>query len=310
MKHIFQLSFLGICSLLFIGCKSILFNTQKNQAQSALSHVRTLVDERGLVTQPIVELLKLTQVSCPRDLKSVVSCTQQAWLRRSGLERKDLNESRPELQSKIIREIKNLGLYSEIRPIAQKYDYVFVLGASYQTIKSRLDFLVEEINRGISFEKLVLMGSLRPLDENSEVKPFKFDFKTEATTETEIDLMREIIKFQPYKQSFQQIKIIEIASPMKLDGNKKLVRANTRDTFIDFMKLKLLPGKSLTISNQPYIKRQDLIAQDYLKDGWVNESVGPCVKTDINTNVLLDELSRLLFEIKAFISFRGSFESI
>lgn len=251
---------------------------------------------QSLVNEPLKEILRLTNLNCALDLTSVVACTQKAWLRTSGLERADLEESYENVRQELWPLFQKMGVVNEIKPSGEKYDYIFVLGATYPTLKLRFDYLVAQIEKGLKTQNLILMGSMRPLIHETEIASFKTEHGKDPAPNTEIALMKQMIKLEKYKKYFSSMNIIEVSSAMKISPSGQSIRPNTKDTYVDFNRLELPPGKALTISNQPYIGRQDLVASSLLEPGFNNETIGPKASSSLNTNVFLDEIARLLFE--------------
>jgi hypothetical protein len=269
------------------------FHRTANQSRS-LDRASLIVDNQGLVGEPVQELMRLTGIEPVSSLKEVVEKTQKKWIRSVNVEREDLFENHQELKSPIFTQLSRLGLLSSVMPAKGEYDYVLLLGATYQTYKSRLKFLEEIIESGIKVKTIALLGSLRPLEHGHELSVMVRDQAFKTSPINEIEMMEMLFK----QSSLKGYQTVKIASPMK-NNNGQLVRANTLDTVVDFANLNLRPGSVLVISNQPYVIRQGLVVRRVLKWPWRIETVGPKPRIDTPTSVYFDELARTLYEINA-----------
>lgn len=267
----------------------------KTKPQPPALFVRTtlIVDDQKNISEPVKALMRLSGLEPVLSLKEAVQITQKSWIRPKGLEHIHLSETRPKLRPLFLKELQALGFMEEVMPQRREYDYVLLLGAMYETYKSRLLFLEELVNRGITFKNVALLGAHRPLEPVYELKPMVNDYIFAKLPVNEIEMMENLYG----RSSLRAMVPIKIASPMKIDSSGKPVRANTFDTVVDFVKTNTKPGSVLVISNQPYVVRQGLVVASVLKQPWYIETVGLRPKADIPTDVYLDELARVLYEI-------------
>lgn len=281
----------SILLVFLAGCQSHI----KKYSQKTLPDSAFFIVDQKKVTQPVIKLMELTDLNIPLSLDDAVFITQKNWLRKQDQERVDLLESNHKSLSMMKEQFERLGLTKTITPKKSEYDYVIILGAMYEPFKDRLHFL-EHLAKSINFKKLALLGSLRPLEREQELSPLLKSHAFLKLPMTEIEMMEELLK----KSSIDvgNIEIIRIASPMKRGPDNSLKRANTLDTVLDFKNLKLKPGFALVISSQPHILRQELVVLSELKAPWQIETVGPKPPKDSPTDVYLDELARILYELK------------
>lgn len=260
-----------------------------------------LVDNKGIVSNHVQTIMRLTGLSPATALIDVVKETQKAWLRSPSLEREHLSEQRADVRPLFLKELTSLGMVSRIMPTERHYDYVLLLGAMYRTVKARLSFLEDLAAHGVMFDSIALLGSLRPIDSAQEQSTMAQERWPGKTPTTEIEMMEALFS----QSSLATKKPIIIASAMKINKSGQVVRANTLDTVVDFSQLQKKPGRVLVISNQPYIIRQGLVVSSVLKRPWVIETVGPMADPDCATSVYLDELARALFEVSHNLAWLG-----
>jgi hypothetical protein len=259
-----------------------------------------IIHKQLSLCDPVLELMRLTNLDIATNLNDAIPPTQEGWLRPHGSERAHLLEKNRDLPI-FMRQFDRLGLLAEILPSKNEYDYVLLLGAMYDTFKYRLDWLEQAIVNGLKVKIIVLMGSHRPLEQRHELDRMSKNHIFKKHPLTEIEMMEALIAQSSIKNLQPNIKFIKVASSMK-QRNGILMRANTRDTVIDFLDLNQKPGSVLAISSQPHVLRQDLVIRSHLFMPWQIETVGKNAPINLPTSVYLDELARILYQLKTFLS--------
>lgn len=260
-----------------------------------------IIDQDQSLCEPVLELIKLTHLAPARKLSDAIMPTQTGWLRPTATERAYLSEDRKDLAPVMMKQFDILGLIAPITAQKNEYDYAILLGAMYETFKSRLDFLEQILASGVKIRKLALLGSHRPLENNNELAPMLINHVFDKLPLTEIDMMEALINNSLIRTMQPNIELIRVASPMKKGPNDTLVRANTRDTVVDLLNMNIKPGRALVISSKPYILRQDLVVKSVLTTPWRIETVGPAPPAGLPTTVYLDELARILYELRDYL---------
>ncbi len=273
----------------FSGCKKKLSPLVK--VHPPFGRASFVIDDNLTLKDPALEVMRLTHVTVksPR-LVDAIGPTQKAWLRPSDLERAHLIEGFQSVRPELLSEFAKLGMVSMVTPSRHEYEYIIVLGATYEIFLRRLIFLKDMLSTSnIKFKKLILLGSHRPLERYLEIEPFLKNHPKASLPLTEIEMMELLVEHSALGKSLENVEIIKVASPMKQNTQGKIVRAITRDTVEDMLKQNLEPGASLVISSQPYILRQDLIVRSLALPPWQIETVGPEAPASLQTNVYLDE---------------------
>jgi hypothetical protein len=277
------------CSILLLVLLFSCVSTQKTQIQA-----------------PLKQLMRLTGLGESNNVNDVVTLTQAHWLRPKGSERFDLSTNLIKLKPEIKNPLEALGLIDEVTVSQTNFDYLLLLGAAYQSFDSRVKFLESAVHKGLRFKKLVLLGSLRPLDENAERALMKGQGFLDPLPTNEIEMM-ELLLARSSLSSLKDLQIVRVASSMKKLADGTIVRANTRDTIVDFAKSGQSPGNCLAISNQPYVLRQDLVIRGVLKEPWQILTVGPKAQEDLPEATFLDELARYLYESREYLKSIGKY---
>lgn len=293
-----QLNFYLAFVLLFVTC--VTSCTKKNlrpTKQEDSERIFLIIDHENNVTPPIKELLHLSELEEKQQLGEVVALTQRSWIR--SVERSRLVEEHENVRAHMLKQFSELGLVDEVRPSRKHYDYVILLGARYEVVRERLQFLEELMRDGLTFSKIALLGSHRPLESVREITPMLSMQIFSTLPLTEIDMMSALVEKSPQISKITDDMIIRIASPMKTKEDGSVVRANTLDTVEDFSQLNVRAGTALVISSQPFVLRQDLVVRSRLTPPWNIETVGPAAPITFPTDVYLDELARTLYEINS-----------
>lgn len=257
------------------------------------------------LTEPILEIAKITGIKHQGTLNSIVEETQKSWL-RSG-ERWEMDHKKfSQHEFELMPLLNELHMVETLFPRTLEYDYFLVLGALDKTVIRRFNFLnkfVEEnniIKENNSNPKLVLLtGKRNLLDEEKE--RLKKEFNLEGL-ETESDMMFAIINKTSVALNLKNLKIIVIDTPLQTDKSGKIVRPSTPDTIKYWISnFNPQPGKCLAISTQPFVVYQDIVLRSYLPKSFELETVGPQDPRQITIALYLDTLARCLYQLKEIV---------
>ena len=269
--------------------------------------------------QPRNELLLLLQAAGMEPLnKSENALTQinnwaQANLLRKG-ERWDEQVSKFEgLKSEILPGLKRLGFVDAALPHFKYYQGALVHGALFSTVCFRLHYLVEQWKQGVRFSHIYFLSGERPLEvqyENPEV--FKDDSKSLLKMrkeslmgplkfpETESQMTEFVWEnFEIPDEMRKEVQVHFINAPLKKDPKTgKIIRPNTNDTIDAWLETQPAQGAYLAVTNAPYTNRQDFVIRTIASSEYTFETVGPAAKDQQKIAIFLDEIARLIFEMK------------
>jgi len=234
-----------------------------NFANAAPLFDAPLFDIKGaLLSHPLKELLTLTGLDqgCDQQwsIHTVVEETQKHWLRKG--ERWDAQEEKPfldeEKRFKILMLADQLGYIQGIAPSRRTYHTVLFLGAASIRIQDRLNYLISLWNKGVRFEKIVMLGSTRSLDTPEADALLKSRVEEEGLASNELGLMRYLYDHTAMPKEMKSIPVQYVCT--KAPEGK--TRADTDDTIKAWLSSPATssPKKAhvLIISNQPYCAYQ------------------------------------------------------
>src|ERR1700733_7069400 len=260
--------------------------------QDHFSFSSLLFDQRGTPTSALLTVLKKYGI-CATDRATIVKETQEKFLRKPGTERYQIEGNAPIEQQ--LAPFKLLNMADTIKPMDHNYEYLLVLGATYNTIKNRIDMLMNLLQNGLRCKQIVFLGSERPLFEHE--RALSFD-GSQPKPETE----HQVIQWLYHKQKdlFAKLghtNLLFINSHNKTDSNGKISRATTQDTVQDFLKvIQRKPESCLVISSQPHAHYQLAVVQkEFLPDFKQIQVAAPAIPADIKEGELLDALARQIY---------------
>lgn len=258
-------------------------------------------ESTNMVTDPVAQLLKFTQVQTDLSLADVVAKTQQYWLRKPGTERWQIQQNQFQNGPEMLALFEQLNLLCEKKPQLKHYDYLVVPGALFKTMVNRMNYAIELFKQGISFDTIVLFASDRPLflDQGEHAQAFAEYMQCSNNSElikTEADILQMIYNFAEMPEKMRQLPCQLVSASMKeIDG--KMVRPTTKDTVLAWMNKNPKPGTVLLVSNQPNVDFQYLVIQAHLPATFKVEAVGAAAdQSGITLDILLDNLARILYQ--------------
>jgi hypothetical protein len=270
--------------------------------------LNTLIDAQHNLHPALLRLCQLTGIDTSEhmDLKTIVRKTQQHWLRKPGTERYELTDrDYTASQEQLLSLLASLNLIDtiEAKQAQTPYDTVLVHGAMAYSVRSRIQFLIAEYQRGIRFKQVVLLSGDRPLHPEKEIEYIKLGLKTEADM---IEYLWETMPGLP--ESIKNAVHLIDAKGKTVQGHYK--RPTTRDTIHQW--LDELPPQAghrcLAISNQPFVPFQDFVFFNILREraekiNWKIhlETIGVALDSHKPIAVHLDNLARCLYELSRSI---------
>ncbi|MDR3647192.1 MAG: hypothetical protein P4L22_06640 [Candidatus Babeliales bacterium] len=257
-----------------------------------------ILNQDGTPTQALLDILEATKVEHNGTLSNIVKLTQEKWIRKPSTERWQMEEIDGLDKNAMLEKLNKINSVKEVAPQEEHYDYVLLLGAAAPRVKSRLDYLLELWNEGISFDKVVLLGSDRVLDSKIESEEIILELcpntNNRKLPKNEIELLNYMYSNLPedFKKSVQ-LELVESKGTKNADGTVK--RATTGDTIIDWLKNSPVEGSCLAISNAPFTGYQDSVLRTFLPKEFSLETAGHKAG-EITVAVYLDNLARWLYQ--------------
>jgi len=280
----------------FVGCIA-----QKEQPQERLH----LVVQHGVVSQRILRLLELADVHAnDSSLASVVTATQAVWLRKPGQEYWHMKTLGDDVRAEAIRkECDQLHMLHEIKPARLQYEHALLLGATFETMVERMEYLIQCWNDGVRFNDIVLLAGARPA--SAEVREVEQAFKEYAgidhlphAIETETDMLLWIYQHCKMPEAMRQVPVVLVDIPMQMTKNQTLRRPNTADTIHGWLEKSPAIGPVLAISNQPFVLYQESVLKTVLPSAFDLDVIGNKAEENVEAGYLLDTLARILYQEK------------
>lgn len=302
MRHFFSRSTL-IFSLLAasVALSPLPAQAEKSATLSSqpIQHLIQGTAEKPNFPKAFTDLLTYFQIPCDmEDIDSVYSALEARWS-RGQKEIWELPKIEVSDKAYVWSLFKQLGVIDEANPNQNQYEYGIVLGATCARMKLRIAHLNSLYKEGVRFNQVVLKASDRPLnpsieDEKAIVKQLANTPKlstpegiTLPTTEKEAMLF--YLEHMELEPGLKQLPVVMISA-----GVNEKAKGSTRPGTIDPLKKWLhtnpKPGKTLLISNQPYVPYQGTLYQKLLPETFDVDCVGEACSETFETMKILSAI--------------------
>ncbi len=243
--------------------------------------------ERSIPDHALKNLVEITGLNPQGDL---LAQTQKNWLRSASKERWEINEN-SELRAEVIQWGIENNVYNDWNPSKTYYDKALILGATYHSMKARLDYLSKLWDQGVRFHEVIWLVGERPLSPAID--------EMIQGCETETDLAKYLWEHSDLKKGIKALPVTFVNAPMKTIQGKTL-RPNTQDTIIKWLESNPSSINALFVSSQPYCHYQFEIIKASLRNApQVSfEVVGPHCDAESNERIAaitLDSMARCIY---------------
>ncbi len=268
-----------------------------------------LIDQQGKITTALQELCQLTDICITNeeDLIKLTEDTQEKWFQgKKGKERwlfEKFEAKSKEEQAKIITCLTTLGTVSQVTASNSQYDFVLINGAMASCMQARINFLAKEYDRGIRFEKVILLGSQRELNSK-----FKLEAQLiEKGCTTEAQALKFLWGDTNNLPDTVKLTAVSIHAKNKSDAQ----RASTEETIQAFISTQPSfkeKSRLLSVSSNPHIIYQDIEVRAAVKKihPVIVETIGPR-PTTLNIEKHLDSLARCLHSMQYKLGHKNIF---
>ena len=260
-----------------------------------------IVDDHGNVCSQVRQILDLTNIKTDGSLQDIVTKTQQAWLRKAGTERWEMETYLTEQDAALKKLFHEMNMFEAIQPQQKQYTYFLLLGALFKTMDQRFAHAIELYNSGIRFDAIVLLAGARPAlpaqgeNETTFLNYNKAQYLNQIP-QTESEMLQFVYDHAIMPASMRNIPVQMIDVPMQTTPSGNVTRPTTADTIVHWLATNPKPGNCLAISNQPYVQYQQSVLQTLLPAGFSVETVGVAAKDNNDLAVMLDTLARILYQ--------------
>lgn len=299
----YRLFILVVLATFFLLCKQ--YGCNKPESSESV-----VIDAKGRVSQPLLDLLKLLKVSHDGTINDIVAKTQKLWIRPAGSELWHVKDIYHEQALEIIPIFKKIGCVDAVYPTKREYHYLLFLGASLPSLRKRLASIIQWWKDGIRFKEIVFLTGQRILDPELESESALLNSENailanrpgwqapENLPIMEVDMMKMVYDQVDLPQAMRdQAAIIIIDSPQRTLPNGKKGRPITDDTIVSWLATNPTPGSCLAVSNQPHLWRQHAVLKHLLPKSFIVESAGSGIALEkINCTSFLDTIARWLYQ--------------
>lgn len=204
---------------------------------------------------------------------------QETWIQKG--DRWTFQNRYESKREEILDTLSSMGWFEAKHASKNHYQYGVVLGSLYASVQKRMNYLVEEWNRGVRFDTIVFLTGKRPLHPTKE-KEFKG---------TETTMMLQTWDKTEMPQALRDLPLVVVDAPPIPERG----RPTTESTLYAWLEKKPDPDSSLFFSNQPYVHYQQVVIQSVLPRSFKVETVGPKGGENLPTSVLLDNVGKWLY---------------
>ena len=247
----------------------------------------------------LLQLLQLVGMSPPdpsRNALEQINDWAQKHLLRQGERWETQTDKFEFLKPQLIPLLQELGLFDPVHPHFKAYQGAIIHGSTLGTARLRLNYLVEQWREGIGFSHLYFLTGERPL--NPEEKD-AIHVVSGKLPETEYEMVQLLWEHSDIPQTLRsQVQVHFITAPMQRDLQGNPLRPTTQDTVNAWLKAAPPIGSYLVISNAPYTPRQHFVLKTAASHEYSFDTVGPGASENEKAAIFLDELARLIFQIK------------
>lgn len=266
----------------------------------AQQYDQLLFDEKHQPSDQLLQLLQLVGMG-PLDESKSALVQMNDWAQKNLLRRgerwQEQTDKFEQLKPKLKPLLQELGFVNATYPHSKVYQGAIIHGASLETARLRLNYLVEQWQQGVRFSHLYFLSGERPLDTGREnVAAFISPRSHEKLPETECEMMQFLWNHSEIPEALRkQVHVYFINAPMQRDLNGNPLRPTTVDPVIYWLKESPPYGRYLAISNAPYTMRQDIVIKTVSPHEYCFDTVGPGANNQEKVAIFLDELARVLF---------------
>ncbi|CAE7393979.1 unnamed protein product [Symbiodinium sp. CCMP2592] len=253
------------------------------------------------------------------DAKALMTATQEKWLRPKGLQRWEWTAQlapRGTMESSE-QYFRKLGFMDPILPPirAERYKHVLILGATLAAVKRRIEFLGDLSLGNWSFESVVMMGSTRALNHDSEtVEGFQSVCGDSKKCRRNISQPSYMLNCTDEACMMQLLWENMNLTPALRDLPCTFVRGRPigetkrapalKDTVLTWLETEPFRGSILAISTQPHVQTQHYNLMLQLQ-GWDLTTVGPGTSSAFwnkSSSQFYDAAARLIFALSRFLA--------
>ena len=249
----------------------------------------------------VSDLLHILNISHKNNPDSIIQSANKSWGRKPGIERWELPEPKVTLdeRTKILNNLKTLGLTGVLEPSLQHYRYVMILGATVPRMQKRLAHFIALWEQGLRTDEIVFLTGQRPLiPEIDKMEELANAWLKQAPTGTgygdiipqhEAEALKMLFHLMPMPEELRKVKTTYVDTPRFLrDGRWE--RPYTAMNAAHWLERKPEPGTVLAFSNQPHALYQYEALREYIPAEYKMEIAAAAAREEAPLAEYLDAL--------------------
>ncbi len=253
----------------------------------------------------IMQLLGCADI--PTQVDKFVELLAPKFARKRDQERWEMQDNlEASVKDKVLDKFDELGFLKTVAPRERTYEYIVVFSGTLNSMRRRFAYVKQLWQAGVRAKSVVFLTGDRLLvpfedldslnDRQQTLLPIKKSWQPlEKLPINETALMQELWGQADLPADLAALPCQVVDTPQRTWPDGTVHRPNTGDTLEWWMKSKPVPGRSLFISNQPYVGYQGAVARRWVPENFLIETVGPEASRDRQkVSVLVDTLFRWL----------------
>ncbi len=272
-----------------------------------------LITPEGGIAPKLERLLNLLHLYSLKTPKEVLNYTQSQFLRKPTQERWHIQKTNfDDKLSEALPIFKELGVINSVEPKEKIYNHLLILGTTIPLMYTKIQWIKKHFENGLSIDKIYFLTGTRPLDLSVDLFPAIDNLPANEKPKNESQAAEWLWNTYVDNKELKE-KITFVSVPMIVNADGSIRRPTTLDTIeLWLKKYEPQPGKTLSLSKNPFIPYQHAIVWVALKNAqWFEnkgtlETVGEAASSekDYKSNamgIFLDTLARWFYtEYNAF----------
>lgn len=215
------------------------------------------------------------------------------------------------LRKPILELLNEIGFIQPVSPSFDQFDGAIVLGAHACAFRERLAFLKQSWQSGVRFQRIYLLGCMRPLltdDLETSEKLLTSKFPSLPIREdwvppmelpkTECEMLGLVWDQSELPDEMRNgVEVTILGAPMKEEKNSvKPLQPKTEDFVEEWLRHSPPHGRYLAITSLPFLLRQSLVVRRITPASYTFDFVGPGANLQLPIPIFLDEFANLIHE--------------
>ncbi len=238
----------------------------------------SLLTPEGELSPPLIAIFETLEISPDAPLETLTAQLKEKCHQKG--DRWNFTNRFEEERDTLLPLLEELGCFQTVHAKNTQYNYAVILGALRPSVQKRIDFLVEEWQRGVRFDEVIFLTGTRELRPSEECPDLH----------SETEMMVRIWDQTTMPETLRNLPLTVVHSGPAHGRD----RATTESTVIAWIELTPFPGSCLVFSSQPYVGYQDAILRARMPASFTIETIGVEGGRTLPSSILMDNLAKWL----------------